>query len=122
MAIDALKILLDRGFDVRWYFIGEGVSLQSCKDKVERLGLTDNVRFLGVRLNPYPYRKDCDIYVQPSRHEGYCITLAEARCFAAPIVATCFTGAEEQLKTFPKSVVTGMSAEDMANGIQSYLI
>lgn len=122
VAIDALKILLDRGFDVRWYFIGEGVSLQSCKDKVERLGLTDNVRFLGVRLNPYPYMKDCDIYVQPSRHEGYCITLAEARCFAAPIVATCFTGAEEQLKTFPKSVVTGMSAEDMANGIQSYLI
>ena len=41
--------------------------------------------------------KQCDIYVQPSRHEGYCITLAEARCFNNPIVSTNFTGANEQI-------------------------
>ena len=32
---------------------------------------------LGQQLNPYPYLKMCDIYFQPSRHEGYGIAVAE---------------------------------------------
>ena len=39
----------------------------------------------------------CDIYLQPSIHEGFCITLAEAKLFGMPILATDFTGAREQL-------------------------
>ena len=41
--------------------------------------------------------RDCDLYVQPSRHEGFCLTLAEALCFDMPIIATRFAGAQEQL-------------------------
>ena len=61
--------------------------------------------------------KDCDIYVQPSRHEGYCITLAEARIFTSPIVATNFVGAKEQLANRNNGIVTGFSEEDIATGI-----
>lgn len=82
---------------------------------------TDKDSFLGTKTNPYGYMRGCDIFVQPSRHEGYCITLAEARCFTAPIVATNFTGAGEQLKGRPNAVVTGMDAEDMAEGIIKFL-
>lgn len=42
--------------------------------------------------------KHCDIYVQPLRHEGYCIISAEARHFNKPIVTTNFVGAVEQIK------------------------
>ena len=45
------------------------------------MNLNNNIILLGNKNNPYPFFKDCDIYVQPSRHEGYCITLAEARIF-----------------------------------------
>lgn len=62
--------------------------------------------------------KDCDIYVQPSRHEGYCITLAEAKCFNNPIVATNFTGAEEQLKTHDKSLICKCTINSMAEAIK----
>jgi len=119
--VSALKKLLEKDNDVRWYFIGDGNQQQACKKFSEQLGVRDNCIFLGTKINPYGYMRDCDIYVQPSRHEGYCITLAEARCFTAPIVATNFTGAAEQLKTFPKSVVTGMSAEEIAEGIMKFL-
>ena len=61
--------------------------------------------------------KDCDIYVQPSRHEGYCITLAEARVFGNPIVATDFVGAKEQLATRENALVTGFSESDMVEGV-----
>ena len=121
VTIDSLKILIKEGYNVKWYYVGEGNMLETCRNKVEKLGLTDYVCFLGLKMNPYPYMRDCDIYVQPSRYEGFCITLAEARCFTSPIVCTSFTGASEQLRTFHESVVVGMSAEDIANGVKRFL-
>lgn len=121
VTIDSLKILLDRGYNVKWYYVGDGNLRSVCEEKAFILGILDKVVFLGTQTNPYGFMRDCDIYMQPSRHEGYCITLAEARCFSAPIVATCFTGAKEQLETFHKSKITGMSAEEIANGIESII-
>ena len=49
-------------------------------------------------MNPYPYFANCDIYVQPSRHEGWGITLTEAKIFNKVVVTTNFAGAQEQIK------------------------
>lgn len=121
VTIEVLKRLVDKGYDVKWYYVGEGKLRSECERKAKELIVSEKVVFLGLQTNPYGYMRDCDIYVQPSRHEGYCITLAEARCFTAPIVATNFTGAEEQLKSYPKSIVTDMSAEDIESGIMRFL-
>lgn len=121
VALEALQMLVGRGCNVKWYFVGDGVQRAACECQARENGLTEQVAFLGTQTNPYGYMRDCDVYVQPSRHEGYCITLAEARCFAAPIVATDFTGAREQLAAYPRSIVTGMSAGELANGIMKFL-
>ena len=121
VTIDTLKILVDKGFNVKWYYVGDGKLRSTCEQLADEYGLTERVEFLGAETNPYGYMRDCDVYVQPSRHEGYCITLAEARCFTAPIVATSFAGAVEQLAAYPESTVTGMSAGDMADGIMKFL-
>ena len=121
ITIDTLKILVEKGFNVKWYYVGDGKLRLTCERMAAMYNLTERVEFLGVQTNPYGYMRDCDIYVQPSRHEGYCITLAEARCFTAPIVATAFTGALEQLAAYPESTVTGMSAADIAEGIMKFL-
>ncbi len=120
-AIQALKILKEKGYDIRWYFVGEGSDLEHCKNEVDRLGLSKDVVFLGTQTNPYAYMRDCDIYMQPSRHEGFCITLAEALCFSNPIVATNFTGAQEQLLGRDNCFVVGMSAENVTEGIEKAL-
>lgn len=116
-AIEALKILVEKGYPVKWYFVGDGHFRKECEELVMKYQLEEYVAFLGTKKNPYPYMKDCDIYVQPSRHEGYCITLAEAKVFGMPIVATDFVGAREQLMSRSNSVVTGFAATDLANGI-----
>lgn len=121
IAIKALKILVEKGIEAKWYFVGDGNIRKECEELANSLGISQNVCFLGTQTNPYGYMRDCDIYMQPSRHEGFCITLAEAKCFNNSIVATNFTGAEEQLKTFPNSLVTGMSAEEIANGLEKFL-
>lgn len=122
VAIHALKILLDKGYDVKWYFIGDGKFKNECISLAISLNILEYVVFLGTQVNPYPYMKKCDVYVQPSRHEGYCITLAEARLFTMPIVATCFTGAKEQLDNKNNSFVVGMRANDIAEGIMKVLV
>lgn len=121
VAIQALKLLLDNGYNVRWYFVGEGKLMDTCKQLVEKLQISNSAVFLGLQTNPYGFMRDCDIYVQPSRHEGFCITLAEALCFNNPIVATNFTGAKEQLKLHSNSIVSNMSAEDIAIALQSII-
>ena len=117
VAIVALKLLLDRGYVLKWYFVGDGDNRDCCEQLAEEYGVRDHVVFLGVQTNPYGYMKDCDVYVQPSRHEGFCITLAEASCFDKPIVATDFTGAYEQLKHRDNGLVVGMSAGDISKGV-----
>ncbi len=76
---------------------------------------------LGSRLNPYPYMKDCDIYVQSSRHEGYCITLAEARCFNNPIITTNFTGATEQIINEENGIIVSEDADSIYLGVKKLL-
>lgn len=120
-AIYALRILVDKGYNIRWYFIGEGSDMIYCKNVAERLRLSEYVVFLGTKMNPYAFMRDCDIYMQPSRHEGFCITLAEALCFGNPIVATDFTGAREQLVDRENGFVVGMDAEAIASGIEKAL-
>ena len=120
-AIRALGELVEKGLDVKWYFVGEGHDMESCRLLSKELGLTERIVFLGCQTNPYGYMRDCDVYVQPSRHEGFCITLAEALCFENPIVATNFTGAHEQLDTRANGVVCAMDKQSIAEAISKVL-
>lgn len=120
-AIHALKLLIDKGYRLRWYFVGEGIDVNNCRNDVEKYGLSEYVIFLGTKINPYAYMRDCDIYVQPSRYEGFCITLAEALCFENPIVSTDFTGAREQLENKNNGIVVGMDASQIAKGVEKAL-
>ncbi|WP_077214390.1 glycosyltransferase [Bacillus dakarensis] len=92
-----LRRLVSEGYNVRWYCIGDGKSRKEIENKIIENGLQDKLILLGTKNNPYPYMRDCDLYVQTSRHEGYCITLAEARALFKPIVTTNFPGAMEQI-------------------------
>ena len=120
LAIKALKILLERGKAIKWYFVGNGESLKDCMKLAKRIGVDRHVVFLGAETNPYAYMRDCDVYVQPSLHESFCMTLGEALCFANPIVCTDFCGVD-QMNGRPNGYITDISAEAIADGIEKAL-
>lgn len=97
VALRALAKWKDRGSLFDYYIVGAGEQRKALEDLSERLGLQENVHFEGFQSNPYPYMKMCDIYLQPSRFEGFCITLGEAKALGRPIVTTDFAGADEQI-------------------------
>lgn len=113
-AIRAASLLADAGLRFRWYCIGEGSARGRYEALIRSLGLEGRFVLLGADPNPYPYMAQCDIYVQPSRHEGFCITLSEAKCFHLPIVTTGFAGAREQIRDGETGLITGFSDHELA--------
>ncbi|MDV5102901.1 glycosyltransferase [Clostridium perfringens] len=118
ITISVLEKLLKQGYEVRWYCIGEGNMRKELEDMIKNKNLQDNYILLGSKRNPYPFMKECDIYVQSSRHEGYCITLAEARCFNNPIITTNFTGANEQIRNEKTGLIVNFNQDEMYKAIK----
>ncbi|MEH7109016.1 glycosyltransferase, partial [Bacillus sp. JJ1764] len=98
LAIKVLSKLRKNGYEVRWYCIGDGNSRMEFEELINKYELTKHFILVGTTTNPYPYIASADLYVQPSRHEGFCLTLAEAKCLNKPIITTDFTGAYEQIQ------------------------
>ena len=119
LAIKAAALLKQRGYDFHWTIVGDGDILQEFKNLAGSLGVADRFTFAGSTTNPYPYMKHCDIYVQPSRFEGFCLTIGEAKVFGVPIVATEFQGAHEQLDGLENAVIVKETTpEAIADGIE----
>lgn len=97
LAIKALVKLRKEGYKVKWYCVGDGKYKKDCKKLIRKNKLKNEFILIGAKPNPYPYMEMADIYVQTSRHEGYCLTLAEAKCLNKTIITTDFTGAREQI-------------------------
>jgi len=121
MAIQILAKLRSDGYNIKWYCIGEGMARDEYEKLIKHYNLENDFLLLGSNPNPYPFMKTCDLYVQPSRHEGYCITLAEAKCFNLPIVTTNFTGANEQIKNNTTGLIVNFNEEEMYNAVKMLL-
>lgn len=121
LAIKTLLKLRKNGYNVRWYCIGDGDYREEYEKLIEEYCLKDDFILLGAKSNPYPYIAKADIYVQPSRHEGYCLTLAEAKCLAKPIVTTNFIGAYEQIEEGNTGFIVRCDEEELYKKIK-YLI
>ena len=110
------------GFDFHWYIIGDGGLREELEHQVSQLGLEDCVILLGAKANPYPYIKNCDVYVQTSFSEAYCLTVAEARILCKPIITTDAPGLREQIISGENGlIVDAMTPEALYNGICSVL-
>ena len=86
-------------------------------NEIKREGIEDCFYLLGIRRNPYPYFKNCDIYVQTSMHEGYATTVTEAKALYRPIVTTDVSGVREQLIDGVNGEITTFTEMDIADRI-----
>lgn len=60
--------------------IGEGKLMEECRKQVNKLGIANRVRFLGVRNNVNEIMQAMDMLIFPSLSEGLGIVLIEAQC------------------------------------------
>ncbi|KRE51003.1 glycosyltransferase [Paenibacillus sp. Soil724D2] len=122
MALEACHKLKEEGLEFKWYAIGEGDLKKKLQDSIRKFGLENTFFLLGTHQNPYTYLAQSDIYVQPSRFEGFGLAIAEARILEKPIVATNFTVIHNQIKDGENGLIVNMNSEDLYMGIKKMLV
>lgn len=117
IALEACKMLKEKGINFRWYSLGIGPLEKEIQRYIAENNLNDYFKLLGVKSNPYPYIKNCDIYVQTSKFEGFGLAIAEARMLNKPVVTTRFDAVYNQMIDRKNGLVVDMDAKSISDGI-----
>jgi glycosyltransferase involved in cell wall biosynthesis len=81
--------------NLKLWVVGPG-KISSYQDLAARLGVGGRVEFLGEKENPFPELGKADLFVLPSRSEGFPNVLLEAMALGRPVLAAdCETGPDE---------------------------
>lgn len=118
VAIDAMKLLKESGYKVRWYVLGEGDEREQLERKIAQLGLQEDFLLLGSKKNPYPYYAQADIYVHATRFEGKSIAIQEAQILGKAVIASDCNGNREQITNGVDGILCKLDAESIAQSIQ----
>lgn len=111
------KRIVEYGYDIRWYLIGFGGDEEKICEQIKKEEMQKHVIILGKKINPYPYMKACDFYIQPSRYEGKSVSVREAQILQKPVVISNYTTAKSQVEDGVDGVIVPMNNEDCAKGI-----
>lgn len=117
ISLEACKILRERGLKFKWYAIGRGTYKEEMEKYISDNHLKNTFILLGTTPNPYPYIKACTIYVQTSRHEGYGLSIAEARILNKPVVTTEFDAVYNQMVQGKNGLVVKQDPVAVADAI-----
>ncbi len=91
--------ILKRKKPARLFLMGKGRGKEKLEKLCRELGLENDVEFAGYKENPFPFLAGADLFVQPSRYEGFGMALLEALALGIPVVATdCPSGPREILQ------------------------
>lgn len=110
------RVLKQQGLKFHWWIVGPG-DVDTYMKLVKQEGVESCVSFIGGRDNPYPYMKDCDVYIQPSRYEGKAVTVQEAQMLARPVIITRYPTSSSQVVDGEDGVICEMDNESIAEAI-----
>lgn len=100
--IDAIDIVRNQIPEIKCIFVGEAdeahrKSAESLVNLVNQRKMENNVSFVGNVMNVSSFLKTVDIFVLPSRFEGFGISLIEAMAMGIPCIASNLDGPAELL-------------------------
>ncbi|MCI9189136.1 MAG: glycosyltransferase [Lachnospiraceae bacterium] len=121
IAIDAMKLLKDKGCNVRWYILGEGDQRRTLEKKIAALQLKEDFVLLGAAENPCPYYAQADIYVHATRFEGKSIAIQEAQTLGCAVIASDCNGNREQIENGEDGILCHLTPEGIAESIETLL-
>lgn len=86
--LDVFAALLKKEPSAVLLLVGGGADLPRIQAKAQELGITERVRFLGVRSDVADLMQAMDVFVFPSLYEGLGIALVEAQAAGLPCVVS----------------------------------
>ena len=120
-AVPACKKIIEDGYPIKWYIIGYGSGEEIIREQIDKYKMQNDFIILGKKVNPYPYIKCSDIYVQPSRYEGKSVAVIEAQILGKPVLITDFATARDQVEDGVDGYICPMGIDGVVQGIE-YLL
>ena len=115
------RLVNEHGADAVWYIIGYGGDEALIRSKIAEAGMADRVVLLGKQANPYPFIRQCDVYVQPSRYEGKSVTVREAQMLCRPVAVTAYPTAASQVRHGYDGVIMPMDNAGCAEALADFI-
>ncbi|WP_449388672.1 glycosyltransferase [Chryseobacterium lineare] len=113
--------LWDEGLHHNLIIIGDGYDFEKIYSLLDNLQISQSVKMLGYRSNPYPYLQQSDFYIMSSRHEGFPTIIAEALILEKPVCATDISGIKDLLQNGKLGIITPNSEEGIYEGMKKIM-
>ena len=95
--LEAVALLKARGIELRCLLAGDGPERQFLASMTQRLGLGNQVSFLGFVADTPAFLEGIDIFVLPSLYEGLGVAALEAMAAGKAVVASRIGGLTESI-------------------------
>lgn len=119
--LKVVKKLKEAGYDFQWHVLGTGYQYEDIKKTIADYNLENIVFLHGVVENPYKYMKNCDLFVLPSKVEGFPTVTIEAKILEKPVLATDVSGIREQLVHGKNGYIVENNEKSICDGLK-YLL
>ena len=113
--------LKNKGCSFVWRIAGRGAEYESALAESKKRNLSDNIVFLGLQKNPYPYFKSADLVLVPSYDEAAPMVYGEAMTFGIPILTTNTVSAKELVEKNAAGFVCDNSDEAIESTLEALL-
>lgn len=118
LAVEACRLLIDRGLRFRWFVLGEGSARPMVEQLIDATGVGSHFHLLGHQLNTLAFIEACDVLVHPSRTEGKSNVVDEAKFAGKPIVVTRYETVSDQVVDGVDGLVCDLTALAVADAIE----
>jgi glycosyltransferase involved in cell wall biosynthesis len=119
--VHTCKKLVDNGYYVKWYLIGEGTQRREIEKCIKEYHLENHLILLGAISNPYPFIKNSYIYVHPSLVESLSISVLEALALNTPVIVAKSMGPMEFIRNEANGLLVDPTPEGLYRGIVSLI-
>jgi len=119
--LESILLLKVKGLNWNLKIGGSGPLLKELQQQARDMGIEKNVTFLGNVSDRDRFFNEIDVFVLPSRYEGFPLVLVEAGMYEMPVVTTNVSGNPEIIQPGKTGVlVKSEDSESLAQGIEEY--
>ena len=122
VVIEAMKQLVQRHPQLRYFICGQGEKKQELQQLIRKYHLEDHVKLLGFRTDVAELCQAADVFVFPSKQEGLPVALMEAMACEVPVVCSRIRGNTDLVKNGENGyLVRADQPEEYIQAIEKFL-